>query len=108
MDPLSIGVGANNEYIKTVNMTLELPNQNMYHLVIKDNDKDEFTVPKTFLERPPLNEQTSFNSVFNASYATTDKSPFTFSFSDRSTGNVLLKTEKRKFVMQDKFKELGF
>lgn len=65
-------------------------------------------MPPKFLDRPPMSEQTSFNSVFNATYATSDKKPFTFSFSDRSSGEVLLKTENRKFVMQDKFKELGF
>eukprot|EP00178_Gracilaria_changii_P004233 TRINITY_DN16625_c0_g1_i1.p1 TRINITY_DN16625_c0_g1~~TRINITY_DN16625_c0_g1_i1.p1 ORF type:complete len:324 (-),score=46.70 TRINITY_DN16625_c0_g1_i1:432-1403(-) len=108
VNPANIPVGdVNNEWIATVKLAIELPSQNMYHMVIEDSKKSEFMTPKEYFKRPAKDQQTSLNDVF-VPVTDTSKDPFSFAFKDRSSGDTLFSTEHRKFVIQDKFKEFGF
>ena len=99
---------ANNAWIKSVDLAIELPDQNMYHLMIQDSANKEYTTPEEYFTRPPGDEQTSLKDVFIPVATTDATTPYSFAFNDRSTGEALFDTSLRKFVMQDKFKEFGF
>lgn len=94
----------NNMWIDTVMFNVTLASQNMAHMVVYDKAKTEFMTPKKVFDRPMKDPQTSLQDTFSP--ITKDK--FVFQIKDRSTGKELFSTEKRKFVMQDKFKEFGF
>lgn len=102
VDPSAVTVDDSNKWIKEVNLTMTLPKQNLAKLRLYDSDKPGFSIPDELFERLPENTQTSVEEAFSVSL-----SPFAFEIKDRVSGQPIIKTEKRKFVMQDKFKELG-
>jgi len=104
VDPSKIPVGAvNNDWTEKVQVDLSLVAQNVAHLNIYDAAKKGFMTPETVLPRAPEDFQANVDQTFTVSL-----DPFSFELKDRSNGNVVLQTNNRKLVFQDKFMEMGF
>jgi hypothetical protein len=106
VDPSKVTTGKNNEWIAEVTLKVTLANQNMARLQVYDAKTKEYEIPEELFERPKEDIQTSLSKSFNT---TADAAAnFGFNVMNRDSGKPIVSSGKRKFVIQDKFKEMGF